>query len=199
MTPAELQKLEIKMGIQSVNEGASLSIQPATYQFAWRKQHLDVVAVRKFLARPLHQISDSEWLIRGPQVFSWLAANANGEINLSTLCAAWQGLKALDEIKPTPEPPRITQQPEDVWLTENEVLHDGKSAVFTIEATGGITSYQWFKREPGKTEFQPILGATGPKYVFCPEHWNSRCAYVCDVTNSAGTTRSNAATFRFVL
>jgi len=71
--------------------------------------------------------------------------------------------------------------------------------VFSVEATGSITSYQWLRCDPGKAEFQPILGATGPKYVFVPERWDSRCEFACAVTNEAGTTRSNAATFRFVL
>jgi len=198
---AELQQLNQEMVLQVSRENEAFHWLPFTEKYEWHRQYAAINVILKFLTAPGQQIPADQWLIRGPMVGVWLTANCKGEISLSNLQRVWAGLDALDKIGAAPEPPAITRQPDSVTLSEEEILHEGKVAIFivAVAATGGVTGYQWFRREPGQKEFEPIPGAINPKYVFSPERWNSRCEYCCDVTNDAGTTRSDAATFRFVI
>jgi subtilase family serine protease len=77
----------------------------------------------------------------------------------------------------------------------NQSAVDGKSATFTVAATGNPTalSYQWYSGTPGSST--PIAGATSASLVLPPvvNSQNGAKFYVV-VSNSAATVTSSAAT-----
>jgi hypothetical protein len=77
--------------------------------------------------------------------------------------------------------PMITQQPKGA-----EVLV-GKSATFSVKATGPSLGYQWFFKG------SPINGATSPAYTVANATVDHAGAYTCTVRNTAGWVTSQAA------
>lgn len=82
-------------------------------------------------------------------------------------------------------PPQITLQPAD------HAVLVGSHALYSVAATGGALSYQWFRGEPGDVS-SPVAGAAGPVLglpagTAAPQVW-------VRVTNLAGFIDSTIAT-----
>ncbi len=89
--------------------------------------------------------------------------------------------------------PVVTQQP------QNESVAEGTGATFSVNAAGGNLSYQWESAPAGSSSFSPIGGATGSSYSTPPTTLGqSGTQYLCVVSNTAGSTSSNAATLTVV-
>jgi hypothetical protein len=85
--------------------------------------------------------------------------------------------------------PAIVTQP------QNQKVVAGATATFSATATGGGLSYQWEVEAPGGSSFTSITGATSASYTTpVTTVLQSGAQYICVVTNTAGSTSSNAAT-----
>jgi YVTN family beta-propeller protein len=85
--------------------------------------------------------------------------------------------------------PGITTQP------QSQTVSAGATATFSVTATGGGLSYQWESEAPGGSSFTNITGATSSSYTTpATTLAQSGTQYMCVVTNSVGSTPSNAAT-----
>ena len=85
--------------------------------------------------------------------------------------------------------PMITQQPQNATIAVNG------TATFTVGASGGNLTYQWWSEAPAGTSFTQISGATGSSYTTPAEGLAaSGTQYECVVTNNLGSATSNAVT-----
>jgi YVTN family beta-propeller protein len=85
--------------------------------------------------------------------------------------------------------PGITTQP------QSQTVGAGATATFSVTATGGGLSYQWESEAPGGSSFTNIAGATSSSYTTpATTLAQSGTQYMCVVTNTVGSTPSNAAT-----
>jgi hypothetical protein len=85
--------------------------------------------------------------------------------------------------------PGITTQP------QSQTVGAGATATFSVTATGGGLSYQWQLEAPGGSSFTNISGATSSSYTTpATTLAQSGTQYMCVVTNTVGSTPSNAAT-----
>jgi hypothetical protein len=85
--------------------------------------------------------------------------------------------------------PVITTQPQSQSVTA------GATVTFSVTATGGGLTYQWQSEAPGGSSFTNITGATSSSYTTpATTLTQSGTQYMCVVTNTVGSTPSNAAT-----
>ena len=85
--------------------------------------------------------------------------------------------------------PMITQQPQNATIAVNG------TATFTVGASGGNLTYQWWSEAPAGTSFTQISGATASSYTTPAEGLAaSGTQYECVVTNNLGSATSNAVT-----
>jgi hypothetical protein len=96
--------------------------------------------------------------------------------------AAYQTLTATAGVL---VPPVITSQP------VSTAIASGNSAVFSVAASGGGLSYQWFAGTSGNTS-NPVSGAIG--LSFTTPALTASASYWVRVTNSAGSVDSATAT-----
>ncbi len=86
-------------------------------------------------------------------------------------------------VNPAATSPSITTQPASATVTA------GSAATFTVVASGTAPlSYQWYKNSVA------ISGATATTYTIASAQSADAGSYVCVVSNSAGSTGTNAAT-----
>jgi hypothetical protein len=89
----------------------------------------------------------------------------------------------------TQSQPAFTKQP------QSQTVSVGATATFSVTATGGGLSYQWESEAPGGSSFANITGATSSSYTSpATTLAESGTQYMCVVTNTVGSTPSNAAT-----
>ena len=89
--------------------------------------------------------------------------------------------------------PVITQQP------QNQSVSVGATATFTVAASGGSLTYQWSSAPSGSSTFTAITGATASSYTTpATTLAQTGTQFMCTVTDSAGSTPSNAATLTVV-
>lgn len=86
--------------------------------------------------------------------------------------------------------PVITSQPSSTEVGE------GAAATFSVTATGGTLSYQWQKSDNAGVDWANISGATASSYTTAAtvRATDNSDQYRCVVSNTAGSTTSNAAT-----
>lgn len=85
--------------------------------------------------------------------------------------------------------PAITTQPTAQTVTE------GKTATFTVEATGGNLSYQWQQSTDNGSKWTDITGETNATYTIATTTMDmSGTQYRCVVKNSVNEVTSDAAT-----
>ncbi len=88
---------------------------------------------------------------------------------------------------PPPSPPAITTQPASVAVVA------GHAATFTVAVQGsGTVTYQW------KHDGSVVAGATGVSFTIAQVSESDLGAYVVEITNTAGTTTSAAASLTVV-
>ncbi len=86
---------------------------------------------------------------------------------------------------------RITENP------ANRLVPAGKTAVFTVAATGGALSYQWERQAPEATAFADVAGATLARYETAVLGVaDDGAKYRCRVTSGANSALSGEATLR---
>jgi len=101
----------------------------------------------------------------------------------TTYGIAWNGILSGGTTVPPPVvAPVVTTQPVSLSVTE------GQPASFTVTASGTSPSYQWAKNAVA------IPGATGASYSVAATTLSSAGQYTVNVSNSAGSVSSNAAT-----
>jgi hypothetical protein len=89
----------------------------------------------------------------------------------------------------------VVTKPAIVTQPQNQKVVAGGTATFSVTATGGALSYQWEVEAPGGSSFTSITGATSASYMTpATTLTQSGAQYMCVVTNTAGSTPSNAAT-----
>jgi hypothetical protein len=85
--------------------------------------------------------------------------------------------------------PEITQQPQSQTVTAGAV------ATFSVSASGGSLSYQWFSAPSGSSSFTAISGATASSYTTpATTLAQSGTQFMCAVSNGNGSVNSSAAT-----
>ena len=85
--------------------------------------------------------------------------------------------------------PTITAQP------TNQTVTEGQTASFTVTATGENPTYQWSQSTDQGKSWTEISGATGSTYTTAATTTSmSGYQYRCEVSNSAGSVTSDAAT-----
>ncbi len=85
--------------------------------------------------------------------------------------------------------PEITQQPQSQTATA------GAAATFSVSASGGSLSYQWFSAPSGSSSFTAISGATASSYTTpATTLAQSGTQFMCAVSNGNGSVNSSAAT-----
>ena len=81
--------------------------------------------------------------------------------------------------------PVIGKQPED------ETAAAGKTAVFTVEASGNNLQYQWYYQKPGSTVWTAVSsGGKTSEYRLVTEIRHDGYRYRCVISNSAGKVTS---------
>jgi glucose/arabinose dehydrogenase len=86
-------------------------------------------------------------------------------------------------------PPTIGVQP------VSQTVSAGATATFSVQASGcGTLSYQWQRANAGSNTFNNIAGATSPSFSLTAAATDNGARFRVVVTNSAGSTTSNAAT-----
>ena len=85
--------------------------------------------------------------------------------------------------------PEITVQPAD------QTCKAGQTASFSVEATGGELSYQWYYQKPGSEAWNAVSAAAGKQatYTLSTAARHNGYRYKCVVTNSAGSAESSVA------
>jgi hypothetical protein len=85
--------------------------------------------------------------------------------------------------------PLISQQPQSTSVLV------GQTATFTVSAVGANLAYQWQIMAPGSSSFTNIPGATSSSYTTSAAAvGDNGTQFLCVVSNSQGTTPTNAAT-----
>ena len=108
-----------------------------------------------------------------------VVSNSGGHVN-----SAAATLTVIDPI----DPPKITAQPKSVSVER------GKSAAFTVSASGESIRYQWQYRKAGESAWTDWAGATGTSLTVTGSATNNGCQYRCVVSNDGGHANSAAAT-----
>ena len=86
------------------------------------------------------------------------------------------------------EKPAVTTQP------ANKTVVEGKTATFTVAASGGGLSYQWYYRKPGETSWNKVTtNGTSATYSLKTEARHNGYTYHCVVKNAAGSVTSSNA------
>ena len=90
--------------------------------------------------------------------------------------------------------PTITTQPGDVSVAA------GKTAKFTVAATGGDLSYQWYYRTSSTGSWTAVSASSGKTaaYSLTAADRHNGYQYRCRVKNAAGTTYTKAVTLTIV-
>ena len=116
--------------------------------------------------------------------------NSNGKLtNNGTINVESGGTLTGDAGGEVVYAPAITTQPTAQTVTE------GKTATFTVEATGGNLSYQWQQSTDNGSSWTDITGETNATYTIATTTMDMNgTQYRCVVSNSAGSVESNAAT-----
>ena len=85
--------------------------------------------------------------------------------------------------------PVIRTQPAD------QTCKAGQMASFSVEATGGELSYQWYYQKPGSEAWNAVSAAAGKQatYTLSTAARHNGYRYKCVVTNSAGSAESSVA------
>ena len=83
--------------------------------------------------------------------------------------------------------PTISSQPKSVSVIA------GNPATFTVAASGGGLSYQWYYKKPGETTWQKVTAESGKtaSYTLTVKERHNGYKYYCEITNAAGTVSSN--------
>jgi glucose/arabinose dehydrogenase len=77
----------------------------------------------------------------------------------------------------------------------SQTIAAGATATFSVQASGcGTLSYQWQRANAGSATFNNIAGATSPSFSLTATATDNGARFRAVVTNSAGSTTSNAAT-----
>ena len=91
------------------------------------------------------------------------------------------------------EYPEITSHPADVYTAA------GKTATFTVSATGTDLQYQWYYLKPGADDWTKIrVGGTSATYSLTVEDRHDGYRYYCEVSNAVGSVGSQEATLTVV-
>lgn len=111
----------------------------------------------------------------GKMKFKCVISNAAGTVETNEVFLYVTGNE-------TPSAPVITKQPASAAVTE------GENVTFAVTATGDGITYRWYKNGAA------IDGATGAAYTFAAALADNGAVFRCEVSNSAGTVKSNEAT-----
>lgn len=111
----------------------------------------------------------------GKMKFKCVISNAAGTVETNEVFLYVTGNEA-------PSAPVITKQPASAAVTE------GENVTFAVTATGDGIAYRWYKNGAA------IDGATGAAYTFAAALADNGAVFRCEVSNSAGTVKSNEAT-----
>jgi len=136
-------------------------------------------AIRKSIATDNNSLAEvaigNDYLIIAPKV-------KYGTANLKLTVNSNGRLAYKDIVLNIVSKPEITKQPESAEKMLDE------SVTLSVEATGGMLTYQWYKNG------QPIAGATENKYAITKTAMSDNGKYHCTVTNSEGSVNSNEVT-----
>ncbi|HUR60085.1 MAG TPA: hypothetical protein VM029_20345, partial [Opitutaceae bacterium] len=86
----------------------------------------------------------------------------------------------------------LDTRPAVVFAAQSGVVQPGATYTFSVTASGGGLRYQW------RLNGQVIANATSPTYTVTNAQAPAAGSYTVDITNSAGTTTSAAATLAIV-
>lgn len=111
----------------------------------------------------------------GKMKFKCEISNAAGTVETNEVFLYVTGNEA-------PSAPVITKQPASAAVKE------GENVTFAVTATGDGITYRWYKNGAA------IDGATGAAYTFAAALADNGAVFRCEVSNSAGTVKSNEAT-----
>lgn len=111
----------------------------------------------------------------GKMKFKCEISNAAGTVETNEVFLYVTGNEA-------PSAPVITKQPASAAVKE------GENVTFTVSAEGTDLNYRWYKNGAA------IDGATGAAYTFAAALADNGAVFRCEVSNSAGTVKSNEAT-----
>ena len=89
--------------------------------------------------------------------------------------------------------PSIIAQP------RNTAVAKGKTATFTVTASGGGLSYQWQYKKVGQSSWTNWSGKTAATVTCTAGTSNNGCQYRCVVKNAAGSVTSDVATLTTVI
>ncbi len=115
-------------------------------------------------------------------------AEAEGGDDIVTYCTRCGAeLNREHHVIPMISPPVITGHP------QSQIVAEGKTASFTVEAQGGELQYQWQVLLPGNDDWTDMTGQTGPTHSFTASAGQSGSRYRCRVRNIAGEELSDEA------
>ena len=94
----------------------------------------------------------------------------------------------------------ITEKPSIVTQPKSQTVAAGKTAKFTVEASGKELSYQWYYRTSSTGEWKAVSAAAGKtaSYSFTTAARHNGYQYRCKVTNPAGSIYTGTRTLTVV-
>ena len=186
MTLEQLTKRSNEMVLLASREQETFKYRvDASYRFEFEQQFKNIQAILAFTNTSCQQISSSEWALCGPQVHSWIRANANSEISPANLRRAWHALRALDHVVVS-EPPVITTQPKSQDVPACEM------ATFSVTVIGTSPfEFQWLRNG------DEIVGATLSSFSTVATEY-SEARYSVRVKNVAGEVVSKEAVLKMI-
>ena len=120
-------------------------------------------------------------------------AEAEGGYDMVTYCTrCGAALTREHHVIPVITPPVITGHP------QSQIVAEGKTASFTVEAQGEELQYQWQVLLPGNDDWTDMAGQTGPTHSFTASAGQSGSRYRCRVRNAAGEEISDEAVLKVV-
>jgi hypothetical protein len=114
-----------------------------------------------------------------------LAAGGTFVVHVSDTLGTVQSAAATITLDGAGAAPRITTQPQE------QIIAPGSTATLSVQATGGLLTYQWFTFDQG---LSPIAGATQSSYTTL--RLFTERAFLVRVSNVFGTTESNTVMVR---
>ena len=92
----------------------------------------------------------------------------------------------------TQKKPAISTQP------SNQTVAVGRTATFSVKASGGTLSYRWYYKAPNTSSWKAISAASGKtsKYTLTVEERHNGYQYKCVIKNLAGKVTSSIVTLK---
>ena len=135
-----------------------------------------------------------EYNSTNPRFTTYLESSNQKKIEIYYLAGGDTIYYATEPAPQLLDPPVLTGQPESLRVGEDA------EAAFSVEAEGEELAYQWYVSTDGGTSFAAVTEASGQtaQYTFTATMGLNGARYYCEVSNPAGSVRSETVSLTVV-